>query len=356
MSLPVPLVPLDDVCSTIFNNTLYTYSHNAFQSLHLVQDAQWVDLSMGVPVKEGVCVKSTPKNDTSSAALFIVGGTANDSDYKGLQKFTFATGQWDSITPGAPVTQNRVYHGAVYLNTSDTILVYAGSQDGNKNPSSQTFTIQASDPYGVVAYPAIAPPAVSPVLLPWTESKALYVGGSTSNTQATIFSPSTSWQPLNASMAHPFYNTSAIKAIVINGDDLSKTLYTFDMTVAPNVVNRTILVDGNGNPVLNAQPVVEGRTALTDRSEELIKRGNLTVANWPTYNNTLAPMSTRSGYTVARDQSGLVVISGGNEEDVLCMFKARDNTWANATAKLVSAAAAQQGCVYVHIWSILPTG
>jgi len=296
---------------------------------------------MGVAVTNGVCVKSTPVNDTSAAALYIVGGTANDTSYQGLQKFTFATGKWDSVTPTAPVTQNRVWHAAVYLNSSDSILVYAGSQDGSTHPSSQTFTIKASEPYDVLAFEAIAPPAVSPLLLQWTESKAMYIGGSTSNTKAMIFSPSHSWVDSNATLALPFYNTSAIKAVVINGDDLSKTLYTFDMTVSPNAVNRTILIDGNGNPVANAAPVVEQREAVLSE-RQLEKRGNLTVADWPAYNDTLAPSSTRTTYAVAQDQSGLVVISGGSTKDVLCMFKARDNTWQNATSKLVSKASTQQ--------------
>jgi hypothetical protein len=295
-----------------------------------------MELDMGVSVKGGVCVQSTPKNDTSAAALYIVGGTSNSSDYKGLQRYIFADAKWETIQPSVPVTQNRVYHNAAYLNTSDTILVFAGNQDGVKAPSTQTFTIQASEPYAVSAYSAVVPAAISPLLMKWTESQAMYIGGSETNTKAMLFSPSNGWVDLNATLAAPFYNSSAIKSIVINGDDSSKTLYTFDMSVSPNAVNRTILVDGDGNPVKNAKPIVsrslEGR--LEERSADLGKRGNLTVADWPAYNNTLAPSSTRTSWSVAKDQSGLVVISGGNEQNVLCMFKARDNTWVNATATL----------------------
>lgn len=342
MGLPTPDYPLENVCSTLFNNTLYTYSPTAFQSLELVQGAQWVDLPQGVVVTNGVCVKTTPKNDTSAAALFIVGGTANDTNYLGMQKFTFETGKWESVTPTVPVTQSRVWHGAVYLNSSDSILIYAGSQDGSQHASSQTFTVGASDPYNVVAYEAIAPPAISPMLMQWTESKAIYIGGSTSNQKAMIFSPSHSWVDSNATLSAPVYNTTAIKSIIINGDDSSKTLYTFDMTISPNAVNRTVLVDANGQPVADAAPVVEERDmGIDERSLGLEKRGNLTVADWPSYNDSLAPSSTRTQYTLAQDQSGLVVISGGNTDDVLCMFKARDNTWANATAKLVSKASTQ---------------
>jgi hypothetical protein len=345
MTLPTPQYPLVDACSTLFNNTLYTYTSEAFQSLPLKMGAAWSELPMGVAVTGGVCVKSTPKNNTDAAALYIVGGTSNSTDYPGLQRFTFADGTWETIRPTVPVTQNRLWHNAVYLNKSDSILVYAGSQDGSQHPSSQTFTIQASEPYTVLAYEAIAPPAINPLLMQWTESKAIFIGGSETNTKAMIFSPSLSWVDSNATLATPLYNTSSIKAIVINGDDDSKNLYTFDMSTSPNGVNRTILIDADGNPVQNAQPIVEARhvdTELDERSAQLVERGNLTVADWPVYNNTFAPSSTRTSYTICADQSGLVIMSGGNEEDVLCMFKARDNCWVNATAVLGSRAATVQ--------------
>jgi len=339
MVLPTPQYSLDSSCSTLFNNTLYTYSSAAFQSLKMENGAEWSELAMGVPVTGGVCVKSTPKNDTSAAALYIVGGNANDTSYQGLQRYTFANQSWETIYPTVAVTENRLYHDAVYLNTSDTILIYAGTQDGTKQLSSQTFTVQASPPYTVLAYEAIAPPAISPILIPWTESKAIYIGGSETNTQAMIFSPSKSWVDSNATFANPIYNTTNVKAIALNGNDGSKTIYTFDMTVSPNVVNRTILIDADGNPVQNSAPIREKR----DTESGMERRAELTVADWPAYNGTLAPTSTRTSYSVAKDQSGMVVVSGGNDEDVLCIFKARSNAWVNATDKLGSKAVSQQG-------------
>ncbi|KAH8657574.1 hypothetical protein BGZ60DRAFT_383538 [Tricladium varicosporioides] len=332
MPPPQPDVPLEDSCSAIFNNTLYSYSSQAFQSLPITKGATWSNLTMGVSVKGGVCVKSTPVNDTSAAALWIVGGTASSSDYQGLQRYNFADQKWETITLTAPVTQNRLWHNAVYLNTSDSILVYAGTQDGSKQATSQTFTIQASSPYAVLAFEAIAPPAISPILIPWTQSKAIYVGGSETNTKAMLFSPTSAWKDSNATLAAPIYNITSVKGIVINGDDASKTLYTFDMSVSPNDVNRTILIDSEGNPVQNAK--AENHKRFMEEASQLSKRGNLTVADWPEYNDTLAPKSTRTAYSIARDQSGLVVISGGNENDVLCMFKARQNCWINATQTL----------------------
>jgi hypothetical protein len=234
----------------------------------------------------------------------------------------------------------------VYLNASDSILVFAGTQDGTKQLSSQTFTIQATEPYTVLAYEAIAPPAISPLMMQWSESKALYIGGSETNTKAMVFSPSKSWVDSNATLADPIYNTSNIKAVLINGDDGSKNIYTFDNTVSPNGVNRTVLIDGDGNPVQNAMPIEsrsDERWVLDERGTQREKRGNLTVSGWPSYNDTLAPTTIRTKPTLAQDQSGLVVISGGNEQDVLCIFKARDNCWVNATATLGAKSVAQQG-------------
>ncbi|KAH7364437.1 hypothetical protein BKA65DRAFT_390026 [Rhexocercosporidium sp. MPI-PUGE-AT-0058] len=339
MVLPAPQYSLDHSCSTLFNNTLFTYSATAFQSLKMERGAEWSELAMGVPVTGGVCVKSTPVNDTSAAALYIVGGNANDTSYQGLQRYTFSNQSWETIYPTVAVTENRLYHDSVYLNTSDSILVYAGTQDGSKQLSSQTFTIQASPPYTVLAYEADAPPAISPILIPWTQSKAIYIGGSETNTKAMIFSPSTSWVDSNASFANPIYNTTHVRAIALNGNDGSKTIYTFDMTVSPNQVNRTILIDADGNPVQNSAPV-KGKRATEFGVE---RRAELTVADWPAYNGTLAPKSTRTSFSVAKDQSGMVVVSGGNDEDVLCIFKARSNAWANATDKLGSKAVSQQG-------------
>jgi hypothetical protein len=128
MPLPEPEYPLEDVCTTIYNNTLYTYSSTAFQSLELTQGAQWKTLSMGVKVDHGVCVKTTPMNATDASALWIVGGTASESYYTGLQKYTFKNASWEVIKTMDPVAQNRMWHGAAYLNKSDSILMFAGTQ------------------------------------------------------------------------------------------------------------------------------------------------------------------------------------------------------------------------------------
>ncbi|ESZ99245.1 hypothetical protein SBOR_0388 [Sclerotinia borealis F-4128] len=340
MALPKPKYSLDDSCSILYNNTLYTYNSEAFQSLALVQGAKWTQLPQGESVTGGVCVKTTPADGQD--ALYVVGGTSSNATgiYPGLQRYSFDDGKWESITTKVLVAQNRLWHSAVYLNASNSILMYAGSQDGGQSLSSQTFTITASPPYNVLSYPAIAPPAIQPLLLPWSSDSAIYIGGTDTNTDVMKFNPTTSWINSNSSLASPIYNTSAVKAVVMTGDDGSKNLYTFDMTVAPNVVNRTILVDGTGSPVQSAEAIVSASTA-GKRAAKRVKRRSLTEANWPAYNGTLAPTSTRTSYSVAMGAAGQIVISGGNEDDVLCIFGARENSWVNATSLLVKSTTEQ---------------
>ncbi|KAK1837300.1 hypothetical protein QBC39DRAFT_6627 [Podospora conica] len=329
MPVPVPDIVLKDICSVIHDNTLYTYSANAFQALPLKAGTKWKQLPRGEQVTGGVCVDSP-------AALFIVGGKGTTQGYHGLQKFTYATGKWESITLPQPVTQERVWHGATYISATDSILMYAGSQDGSRNPSSQTFTIGANAPHTVLAFESAAPPAINPILLPWSASEAVLVGGNTWSKNVMLFSTETKWRESGASLSEPFMkDTSAVKAIVMTGDDGSKSLYTFDMSVSPNLVQRTLLFSGPGVPIPNSPPVrraFDGENI--DRRQDVAAVTPLTAGAWPAYNSTLAPKATRNAFALAADANGLVVAAGGNEEDVLCMFDARQNRWQNATALL----------------------
>ncbi|KAK5652581.1 hypothetical protein OQA88_10342 [Cercophora sp. LCS_1] len=334
MPIPEPDVPLKDICSVIFNNTLYTYSADAFQSLPLTPGAKWKQLPPGEKVSGGVCVGSTP-GDPSTAAFFVIGGKGTTEGYHGVQKYTYSTGKWETITLPQPVTQDRLWHGATYINSTDSILVYAGSQDGSRHPSSQTFTIGASAPHTVLAFESAAPPTINPILLPWSANEAALIGGNTWNTKIMLFSAEAKWVESGASLVEPMMkDTSAVKAIIMTGDDGSKNLLTFDMTVSPNTVQRTVLFSGPGAPIQNSAPV---RRSLKSQGGAKSRRrdiATLTVGAWPTYNSTLAPKETRSGYALAQDPNGLVIVAGGNDEDILCMFDARENSWKNASAAL----------------------
>lgn len=328
---PKPKVALDNICSVVYNNTLYTYSADAFQSLSLEKGSAWKTLKQGEGVSGAACVGS-------KTAFYVVGGTGGSSDYKGLQRYTYSTGTWDSIDPVVPVTQNRTDHGAVYLEGSDSIVVYAGSQAGDPNLSTQTFSISATEPYSVLAYQNEgAPPTSKPILLRWSDRQAAMVGGSATNTQVMLFTVGAGWSNSGATLASPLKTgTEQWQAVLVTGDDGSKNLITFDMSVSPNVANRTVLIDEHGAPVTKA-------AAVTKRSDDLRRSGReefgrrataLTQENWPSYNSTYASTAVRSNYAAAESDDGQVVLSGGNTDDVLCIFNAKSNSWVNATALL----------------------
>lgn len=336
MSLPQPSVALTGACSVLYNDILYAYSPTAFQSLSLSNGAEWEELSYGESVTGGVCVGSTP-SDATQAGLYVVGGTSSNSSYYGLQKYTYTTGEWESITPESLVTQDRLYHGAVYLTDPDLILMYAGSQDGSTGESTQTFTIEASYPYSVLSFQSSAPPTKNPILLPWSSSQAAVVGGSVTNTGVYLFNPSSGWYDSGTTLATAFTkDTASVQAALVIGDDTSKNMYVFDMSVSPNEVSRMVLLDASGAAVTSSAAVK--RSLLDDdwmtEEEYLEKRANstLTLENWPAYNSSLAPTLTRSEYCLAADTSGTIVAAGGaSSEEVLCIFDGRTNAWENAT-------------------------
>lgn len=334
MSLPQPTVALNNICSAIFNNTLYTYSSSAFQSLALTSGAKWKTLGYNTSVTGAVCVGSTPA-DSTQAGFFVVGGTSTSADYPGLQKYTYATGEWETLTPPSLVTQDRLYHGAAYINATDSILVYGGKQDGSKIASQETFTIGVSAPYVVDSIPSTAPPTLDPILLEWSDSEILMIGGSTSNTAVMLFdSASKNWVNSGATLLDPLTtNTTGLQAALITGDDNSKNLYTFDATVSPNQVSRIVLEDGTGAPVTNAGP---SKRSVEEEawSAEFVRRSSLTLSEWPAYNATLAPTTTRSGFSVSQGSGGMIVLAGGGGSDVLCVFNGRTNAWRNATQML----------------------
>lgn len=338
MPLPQPKTALNNACSVIFNNTLYTYSADAFQSLRLEPGEEWEVLPPGEKVTGGVCVGSTT-GTPSTSAFFVVGGVSETDGYHGLQKYTYATGEWETIKLVNPVTHQRLGHNAVYLNSTDSLLIYAGTQDGTGNPSGDTFTIGASAPHAVEARRSDNKPVFNPILLPWSTSEAVAVGGDPGNTQVLLFnSAEQKWADSGASLAAPLAkDTSAIQAVVMTGDDGSKNLITFDMSESPNAVRRTVLFSGPGVPIPKAAPVQKRTSRKKERdlgSKERRAAEPLTLNNWPAYNSTLAPTTTRSNFALAQGPDGMVVIAGGSDEHVLCMFNAKENSWEDADSSL----------------------
>ncbi|KAI9797628.1 MAG: hypothetical protein M1833_005411 [Piccolia ochrophora] len=341
MSSPLePPIPLRDHCSVVHNNTLYAFSSDGFQSLPLSEGGEWEELPTGVPVAGASCVLASPRDDASKATMFVIGGTTKSSteDYSGVQKYSFADKSWETIKPNDAneVTRNRTHQGAVYLSASSSILIYAGDQQGADVMSSSTFMLSTEPPYSLMSYGAQAPPGYDPLLLQWNESHALMVGGSEENKQVSLFSKESSWTTLDVSLGSKLVKGNA--AALAYGDDGSKVLEIFDLSASPNTVEQVVLQKANGEPMTSdGSRSVPSQRRSSDPPPAKRRRRDLNLADWPEYNATLAPKATRSQFSLAQGDDGVVVMSGGSDDDPLCIFNARDNTWVNATSLIKGA-------------------
>lgn len=241
-------------------------------------------------------------------SLFIVGGTANSSAphwFSGLQQYSFKDKKWKQLTPLDTSAKNRVGHSAAYLNKSSSILIYAGSQDGHF-PSAQTFSMSTIPPYRVRAYnpgiPPIIPPLIQPLIIPLNASHAVLLGGDSHNKNFSMFSPDHGWQRFPATLKIDPKNSSDVQAVITDGSDGIPLLEFFDMSVSPNEI----------------------LTQSLQQDTENRKRQDR-----PAYNSTLASSTSRTGFSLAQDPAGLVVISGGapNDSDYLCLFNQTGNQW-----------------------------
>ncbi|KAG8426892.1 hypothetical protein J3459_007674 [Metarhizium acridum] len=331
MPAPEPPKSLDNSCTVVYNDTLYSYSPEGFMSIRLEDGAKWNILDSGVKVTGARCVGSArPKN--IDPAFFVVGGQADSESYPGLQKYTYSTGKWSTVQPTNMVTKHRQWHSSTYIEATDTILVFGGNQDGKSGPSADTFIIQASEPYTVTipptaAVPSNQPPAsLRPILTSATDADVILVGGGDNpdNTKVYWFSVGGNWRYTDCSLAEPIKkDTSSIQGTVVTGQDGSKNLMLFDLSQSPNQVSRVVILDGNGTSLSNS-PVITSRDVDEDKRD-------LTLANWPKYNSSLAPKETRENYALARGPNGMLVFSGGNPNDPIALFDTTRNSWMNAT-------------------------
>ncbi|KAL8931616.1 MAG: hypothetical protein Q9216_007139 [Gyalolechia sp. 2 TL-2023] len=338
MSLPQPPVALKDHCSVIHNNTLYAYQADAFQSLQLQDGGTWSKLPSGVSTKGSTCLAGKADGDD---VLFVIGGSTDGSqpDYTGLQRYSFKNKKWETCNPRVNVTKNRLRHGSAWLSQSSSILIYGGSQDGNSElPSSQTFTISATPPFKVTAFSSDTPPVpvVSPLMMPWNSTHALMLGGDPQNTKLFTFGLGEEWQQLDTTLKQALPNSDRVQATIIDGTDGGKLLEIFNLNTSPNEIS-TLLLQPPTSKVSSSQssgtqtspPSSPSPSASTSRSSR--KRKRAILAERPAYNSTLAPQVSREGFSLASDpQSGLVVATGGNSQDVLCMFNETGNQWVDA--------------------------
>ncbi|EEA20583.1 hypothetical protein TMatcc_000573 [Talaromyces marneffei ATCC 18224] len=309
MSCPEPPSALDGRCSVVYNNTIYVYTPSALLSLPLEQGAEWTSTNAGQGVTDAVCVTGTIDGSADNQALYVVGGTTADSTYMGLQRYSFANKKWESLNLGGGL-RNTVNHSAIYLPGTASILVYAGSNDGNQDASTTTFeiplanggTIQNRNGAGIAA-------GIKPTLLPWDSSTAVYVGGTPTNTEVFLYHGDSGWGTSQISLASGIPSTAGV-AIQSNADG-SKFLEIFDMSVSPNNVTYVALLQPGGSAAFPGEPV--------------------TFTTSPSYNGTLASTTTRNSFSLAQSYNGLVVIAGGSSTDAITVFNQTQNSWVNTT-------------------------
>ena len=324
MVVPKPPVKLEGHCSVIHDNILYTYSEKGFASLPLTQNATWTELKSGVPVSGAACVTGAMSPNNGQQALYVIGGSGSDDDYTGLQRYAFDQEKWETITPTSKDMANRTNHGAVFLQASASIFVYAGSRDGSTTPTSDTFVINTGSPNNVSSYSgADASPASAPVLLPWSDDRAALVGGSTSSKKVHLFKFNGTGEWSDSGSSLPQALPAGARCGIINRDDGSKILESFEMTSSPNKVQSYALVTPGGKPADPAKVV--GAASRKKR-----RRANLN--DYPAYDGQYAASKTWSEYSLAQDVNGkLVAISGGSGRDSLALFNQTSNGWVNAT-------------------------
>jgi len=331
MPVPLPKKPLGSHCSAIRNNTLYTFSENAFQSLELKNGSEWKTLPQNVGTKGAACVLAF--RGTPEEALYIVGGSSNNPNstpekgFMGLQRWVFATKKWETVLLPNPVTYNLTNHGAAFLESTRRLIVFAGSAYPAVDvPSANTFLIQADGAHEIVALPA-QKPLLAPIVLPWDQDGALIVGGNGDNTVLNAYTTSAGWITLGAKLDRGMKRRGQAWASLMDGDDGSRVLVTFDLTESPTAVQVIKVKD----PSNGSNTKRQNRGAKPPISTE----NQLLANNWPKYNSTGAPKARREGTSLAYD-GNMVVISGGNEDQPLLMFNARKNTWVSAESVLAN--------------------
>lgn len=320
MGLPTPPVPLKNHCSIIYNNTLYTYQVDAFQSLALKDGATWEQLPMGVSTNGSTCVQGAFDHQDS---FIVIGGSTSTANYRGLQSYSFSANKWHTDTPVAGVATNRLDHGTAYLQQSSAILMYAGSQNNVYGPSSQTFLFETTSPYFVQAFTSFAPPLISPLILRFNTTHALMLGGGPENTKLFTFGRQEGWQQLNVSLPKGLQDSSMVQATIMDGSDGSKVLEVFDFSVSPNQLWTVPLQNATSTSSFMKKSYKASAHHPARR-----RRRDSPSTDRPAYNNTLAPQETRRGFSLAQDpKTGLVVASGGSSQAPLAMFNQTSNQW-----------------------------
>ncbi|EPS36696.1 hypothetical protein H072_9740 [Dactylellina haptotyla CBS 200.50] len=329
MPLPQPPAPLGRHCTVIVNNVLYAYTESGFFQLPLASGGKWSEIKGNqVPTKGSVCVHSG--QGTSDEALYVVGGDiaagvqSKNPDFMGLQKYTFAQKKWENQALKDKTLFNLTHHGATFLEDSKQIFVYAGNwYSEDYTPTSMAFLINV-DSMMVSSLPTgLAPPLIFPIVQSLNAHTAIISGGDPANTRIFSYSTLDNWKDVPGSLAAPLPAGSSA-GTVVQGDDGSKMLLTFDFSKSPTEVELVPLFNATAsNP---ATPSSSAASRLRSRDH------TLTSANWPNYNGTLAPKDTRTDFSITSNNQYVIISGGGPTDDPLCIFDYKEGGWINATS------------------------
>lgn len=308
------LKALSGHCSAIDNDTLYVLSDSKFISLPLQKNATATEeTAPPQEVTDPACVKA-------GGDFYVIGGGGTADDYSGLQRYSFANSKWETIPQPVNVLQTRTNHSVSYLEDSREILVYAGSTDDAPSLlSSQTFTISTQPPYNIRSFVSQAPPATRPILQSWNSSHAIMVGGQETSTSVWLFGANDGWSQFGTKLSEPIEQST--RGILIDGSDGSKVLQLYGLETSPNTVSNVVLLNARGE-VAPTGTTVKGTTSSSRK-----RKRDLTLDNWPAYNSTDAPTSTRTDCSIAQNAEGLVVMAGGSEDEPIVLYNREKNSW-----------------------------
>ncbi|KAF3918534.1 hypothetical protein ABW21_db0208059 [Orbilia brochopaga] len=322
MKVPQPPAPLGQHCTTLVGDVLYAYTENGFFSLPLAHGGNWTKIEGNQVITKGaVCVPMG--QGTANEALYVLGGTVADGSdkkqptYNGLQKYIYSQKKWEMVPLQDPTLLNLTRHGAGCLQESNQIFTYGGNWSNEDVPSSMAFLINVMD-MSVTSLPTgAAPPLVFPIVQSY-DGHTVVVSGGDGNTHIYSYSTTDNWKQMTNDLIAPLPVHAASGAIV-QGDDQTKMFITFDFSKSP--------VDVELIPLFNG----------TTTAPKLRRRDHeLTSANWPGYNATLAPKDTRSNFAMASNNQFVVISGGGPADDPLCIFDFKDGGWLNAANLLAS--------------------
>ncbi|EGE80753.1 hypothetical protein RJZ56_001970 [Blastomyces dermatitidis] len=332
MSLPKPPVELRGHCSVVHDNVLYIYTRNAFISLPLKLDGEWSKLPMGVPVSNAACTLGGVDGNPNDPGIYVVGGKSDSPDYSGIQLYSLKAKKWRTLElrDNNKDIKNRIHHDAIYLTASSSLLVFAGSQGGNIHPSTQTFLIPAAPPHAVESFMAPVDSAVDPFLLPWREDSAFMVGGGPTNTKTYTFSKAEGWRDTGVPLVQPLPEKSKVQCAMLSGADGSRVLELFDVSKSPNSVSRYVMLRAGGVPARPGEQIGGSASRPTKR-----QRRDVTLADFPKYDNENAPSTTLNDFSLAQDGNGLVVISGRDDDYPVRIFDQSKNSWVDTKQLLL---------------------